>query len=157
MDGIIGNSDSPIPPEEEAFPVIEQSPFDQTLRQKHQYYIEEANRRKREMPERYEGHSLAQRILAMEEEEKSKEIANGLPGNQATNPSTQLPMEAEVTSPKLTPFVPSNQPTSTAGQQASPDNNAIDFYQIWMNSNVATAIIHIETGQLLKGNSMFMR
>ena len=33
----------------------------------------------------------------------------------------------------------------------------LDYKRVWMSNNIATVVVHIETGQLLKGNTMFMK
>lgn len=35
--------------------------------------------------------------------------------------------------------------------------DSIDYKNVWMNNNLPTVVVHIETGQLLKGDELFMK
>lgn len=94
--------------------------------------IREAERKIHEHPERYEGHSLMQRVIDSE----------GISGGAA--------QVAEMPPPEI--------PLSRNSSRKSPLGvDSVDYRRIWMNNNIATVVVHIETGQLLKGNNMFMK
>ena len=152
MDTILSNSDSPMATEEEqvdVFPAHEQSPFDQILQQKHQFYISEANRIKREHPERYAGHSLAQRILDMGTVPST--------GNQSERLSTASSSAIEMPPPKHSLSQQSVQSRITTKPVSKPEGDLLDYHQIWMKNNIASAVMQIENGQILKGNDTFMK
>ncbi len=118
--------------DDETFPINEPSPFNQDLQQQHMESIREAERRIQEHPERYEGHSLLQRVA------ESERISGG---------AAQV---AEMPPPDVS--------LSRNSSRKSPLGvDSVDYRRIWMNNNIATVIAHIETGQLLKGNNMFMK
>lgn len=94
--------------------------------------IREAERRIQEHPERYEGHSLLQRVVESE----------GISGGAAQ--VTEMPP-------------PEVSLTRNSARQSPLGVDSVDYRRIWMNNNIATVIAHIETGQLLKGNNMFMK
>ena len=131
------------------FPTHEQSPFDQALQQQHQFYISEATRIKREQPERYAGHSLSQRILDMGLISSPENRSAGLP--VAGNSVNEMPPPR---------FSLSHQPTQLRTQgkpKSEPQSDLLDYHQIWMNSNIATAVMQTESCQILKGNVRFMK
>lgn len=35
--------------------------------------------------------------------------------------------------------------------------DSVDYKKVWMGNNLPTVIVHIETGQLLKGDELFMK
>lgn len=41
--------------------------------------------------------------------------------------------------------------------EADREVNFIDYQRVWTNNNIASVVVHIETGQLLKGNDVFMK
>ena len=153
MDTILSSSDSSRTPEEEqvdVFPTQEPSPFDQTLQQQHQFYISEANRMQRDHPERYSGHSLAQRILDMDSSSSSESRSNGV---MATADSTV----SEMPPPRFSLSQQSTQAHASTNPSSEQGSELPDYHQIWMNSNIATAVLHIENGQILRGNNRFMK
>ena len=133
----------------DVFSAHEQSPFDQALQQQHQFYISEADRIKREHPERYAGHSLAQRILDIGLVSSPESRSERLPA--ASNPLDEMPP------PRFSLSHQSTQSRTHDNPKPESQSNFLDYYQIWMNSNIATAVMHIESGQILKGNSRFMK
>lgn len=117
--------------DEETFSVDEPSPFNQDLQKQHQQAVHEADQRMHDDPERYRGHSLLQRVIdaegSSEPESQEKEMAP---------PSSSLSQTS---------------PLGSSGIET------LDYKRVWMSNNIATVVVHIETGQLLKGNTMFMK
>lgn len=109
----------------------EPSPFNQELQKQHQQSIQEAERRMHDDPERYRGHSLLQRVINAEggSEPESHE-------EEMAPPSSSLSQTS---------------PLGSSGIET------LDYKRVWMSNNIATVVVHIETGQLLKGNTMFMK
>ena len=117
--------------DDETFPVDEPSPFNQTLQKQHQQSIQEAEQRMHDDPERYRGHSLLQRVI------------------NAEGASETEPHEEEMAPPSSS--LSQTSPLGSSGIET------LDYKRVWMSNNIATVIVHIETGQLLKGNTMFMK
>ncbi|KAK8803029.1 hypothetical protein WA588_002188, partial [Blastocystis sp. NMH] len=117
--------------DDETFPVDEPSPFNQTLQKQHQQSIQEAEQRMHDDPERYRGHSLLQRVI------------------NAEGASETEPHEEEMTPPSSS--LSQTSPLGSSGIET------LDYKRVWMSNNIATVVVHIETGQLLKGNTMFMK
>ena len=57
--------------------------------------------------------------------------------------------------PPPTSSLQSKNPRSSKLRDSAVDS--IDYKKVWISNNIPTVTIHIETGQLLKGNDVFMK
>lgn len=57
--------------------------------------------------------------------------------------------------PPPTSSLQSKNPRSSKLRDSAVDS--IDYKKVWISNNIPTVTIHIETGQILKGNDVFMK
>ena len=71
---------------------------------------------------------------------------------------SQYPSNADPSTKETNQDMPP--PTACSGSHPPLRNTAvesIDYRRLWMSNDIPAVVIHIETGQLLRGNEMFMK